>query len=309
MEFADIGTQGRSGFLNYLGTFLLTVSTVFGIGGIPYSIALLRAGFDLNQPIDQAEIMVTLGSNSFLFYQLFPFVAGFCVLLLCIRFVHQRPILSIFTSREKFDWKRFFLSFFSWGALLFILFGIRYLINPEVFEWHFNASSFLQLLIISVAIVPIQTSFEEIFFRGFLFQGIGSVFQKGWITVLFTGSIFGLLHLSNPEVAALGYSILIYYILSGVFLSLLTLFDNGLELSLGFHAINNVFSVLFVTNSWQVFQTDALWIDTQKPNFGWDTGITLFICYPMLLFFFAKIYRWKNWKTALFNQKTSNTNN
>lgn len=301
MEFVKIGTQGRSGFWSYFGTFALTVSTVFGVGGIPYALALIRAGFDINQPIKQAEIIAALGTNSFLFYQLFPFIAGFCVLLLCIRFVHQRPILSVFTSRKTFDWKRFFLSFFSWGILLFTLFGIRYVIHPTTFEWHFNASTFFQLLVISLAIVPIQTSFEELFFRGFLLQGLGPLFKKGWVIVLFTGSIFGLLHISNPEVLALGYGILVFYILSGIFLGLLTLLDDGLELSMGFHAINNIFSVLVVTNSWQVFQTDALWIDTEKPSFGWDTGITLFVCYPILLFFFAKVFRWKNWKKSLFN--------
>lgn len=308
MDFIENGASGKAGFWSYLGTFLLTVSSVFGVGGIPYSIALVKAGFDINQPIDQTQIIKVLGENSFLFYQLFPFVTGFCVLLLCVRFVHQRPILSIFTIRETFDWRRFFTSFFSWGILLFILFGIRYLINPEGFKWNFNASTFFQLLVISIAIVPIQTSFEELFFRGFLFQGIGLIFKKGWITVLFTGSIFGLMHISNPEVAALGYGVLIYYILSGIFLSLLTSFDQGLELALGFHAINNIFGVLFVTNSWQVFQTDALWVDTEKPTFGWDTGITLFVCYPILLYFFAKIYRWKNWKSFLLNPKTRNSN-
>lgn len=309
MDFIENGATGKDGFWSYLGTFLLTVSTVFGVGGIPYSIALVKADFDINQPIDQTQIIEALGTNAFLFYQLFPFVTGFCVLLLCIRYVHKRPILSVFTTRETFDWRRFFTSFFSWGILLFILFGIRYFINPEGFRWNFNASTILQLLFISITIVPIQTSFEELFFRGFLFQGVGLIFKKGWITVLFTGSIFGLMHISNPEVAALGYGILIYYILSGIFLSVLTSLDQGLELALGFHAMNNIFGVLVVTNSWQVFQTDALWIDTEKPSFGWDTGITLFVCYPILLFFFAKLFRWKNWKSSLLNSKTTNLNN
>ena len=43
----------------------------------------------------------------------------------------------------------------------------------------------------------------------------------------------------NPEVEKLGYLILVYYIGSGLFLGIITLMDEGIELALGFHFANN----------------------------------------------------------------------
>ena len=52
-----------------------------------------------------------------------------------------------------------------------------YLISPENYEINFKLKEFLILLIIAVCLIPIQTSVEEIVFRGYLMQGlaIGSI--------------------------------------------------------------------------------------------------------------------------------------
>jgi hypothetical protein len=75
--------------------------------------------------------------------------------------------------------------------------------------------------------------------------------------------------------------------------------DDGLELSMGYHAINNLFAAIVVSNEWQVFQTDALFIDHAKPSFGWDAILTISCLQPLLLIYFAKKYRWTNWKAKL----------
>jgi uncharacterized protein len=93
---------------------------------------------------------------------------------------------------------------------------------------------------------------------------------------------------------------LIYYIGTGLFLGLLTLMDDGLELSMGYHAVNNIFAALILTNDWQAFQTDALYIDHSAPTFGWDSLLTIILVQPLLLLIFSKIYKWKNWKEKLF---------
>jgi membrane protease YdiL (CAAX protease family) len=115
-----------------------------------------------------------------------------------------------------------------------------------------------------------------------------------------SGFLFGILHLANPEVQLLGKVVLIYYILTGVFVGILTAMDNGLELGIGFHAANNIFGCLILTNNWQVFQTDAIWKDMTGPSIGWDIWVTLFIVYPLLLVLYSKIYKWKSFKSVLF---------
>jgi membrane protease YdiL (CAAX protease family) len=120
--------------------------------------------------------------------------------------------------------------------------------------------------------------------------------------MIFSGVIFGLMHFSNPEVNVLGFEIITYYILTGIFTNLMAVMDEGLELGIGFHAANNIFGCLIITNNWQVFQTDALWMDMSKPAIGLDLYITLFVFFPLMLFIFSKKYKWKTLKESLLTK-------
>ena len=117
--------------------------------------------------------------------------------------------------------------------------------------------------------IPIQTTIEELLFRGYLLQGLKNKLGSNKHAVILAGIVFGLIHYGNPEIEAIGNHVLLYYVASGVFLGCLALFDNGLELSIGYHAANNIFTALVVSNNWQVFQTDALFIDHAPPELSW----------------------------------------
>ena len=82
--------------------------------------------------------------------------------------------------------------------------------------------------------IPIQTSLEEYIFRGYLMQGFAGMFKNRWAPLLMTSLIFGSLHMFNPEVEKLGYGIMVYYIGTGLFLGILSLMDEGIELSYRF---------------------------------------------------------------------------
>jgi hypothetical protein len=117
-----------------------------------------------------------------------------------------------------------------------------------------------------------------------------------------TSAFFGSLHIFNPEVEQLGYGILVYYIGTGFFLGILTLMDEGLELALGFHAANNLFTALLVTSSWTAFQTESLFIDISEPSLGAEIFLSLGLLFPLFLWFMAKRYHWSNWKNKLFDR-------
>ncbi len=136
-------------------------------------------------------------------------------------------------------------------------------------------------------------------------QSIGIASKNKWLPFVVSSSLFGLLHILNPEVDKLGYGILIYYIGTGFFLGILTLMDKGLELPLGFHAANNFFTALLVTADWTAFRTHSIYRDVSEPVLGWDVLIPVFVIYPILLFIFSKKYGWKNWKEKLFGRVLS----
>ena len=92
------------------------------------------------------------------------------------------------------------------------------------------------------------------------------------------------------------------YIGTGFFLGITTLMDEGLELALGFHAANNLFTALLVTADWTAFQTHSVFKDISDPTEAGfiDIFLPVFVIFPIILFIFARKYKWRNWSERLF---------
>ena len=174
-----------------------------------------------------------------------------------------------------------------------------YYTNPHDFVYNFKPIPFLILAIISIVLIPIQTSTEEYVFRGYLMQGFALLAKNRWFPLLMTSLIFGSMHIANPEVGKMGYIILVYYIGTGFFLGIITLMDEGMELALGFHAANNLVGALLITSDWSAFQTHSIFKDNSSPSVGFEILTPIFIIFPLLLFIFSKKYKWNDWKEKL----------
>ena len=252
---------------------------------------------------DTMEIMIKqFGANLVLIMLLIPLVAGFFVVLGWTRLVHQQSLTALTTSRSKIDWGRIFFAFGLWSLLTIAITGIDIYFSPEDYIWNFEVKKFIPLAIIAVLLIPLQTSFEEYLFRGYMMQGLGLAVKNRWVPLVVTSVLFGLMHIANPEVEKLGLGIMVYYIGTGFFLGILTLMDEGLELALGFHAANNLTAALLVTADWTAFSVDSLYRDISDPVLGWDILIPVFVVFPLLLLVFAKKYGWTNWSDRLFGK-------
>ena len=97
-----------------------------------------------------------------------------------------------------------FFAFFLWAIITVVFLVLDYKLSPENYQWNFNLDKFLMLALIGVLLIPLQTSFEEYFFRGYLMQGLGVAVKNKWFPLVFTSVVFGLLHIANPEVEKLG---------------------------------------------------------------------------------------------------------
>nr|WP_299032848.1 CPBP family intramembrane glutamic endopeptidase [uncultured Tenacibaculum sp.] len=240
--------------------------------------------------------------NIFLIENLMPFAVLLVLLIVFVKFVHLRPFTSVVTSRSKVDWSRFFYGFVSWFLMTVFFLFIGYLLAPEEFVWNFKPVPFFLLLTICIILIPIQTSLEELLFRGYLMQGIGILTKTRWVPLIVTSTLFGLMHILNPEVSKLGYGIMGFYIGTGFLFGIITLLDEGAELALGIHAANNIAAAVLVASNWAVFQTDALFIDHSEPNLIYQMIIPVFFIYPLYIMFLKKKYGWKNWKEKLFGK-------
>jgi len=278
------------------------------LGQIPYTVILiskaLESGSDL-QNLDLNQAMNLLESNLNLFLVLLSFAVGLLGVLFVVKYLHEQSLRSLTTSRSKIDWRRFGFAFLFWGIISSTMVLIDHYMYPEHYEFNFKLVPFLILAAIALVLVPLQTSFEEYLFRGYLMQGLGVLCKNKWVPLIVTSSLFGLLHIANPEIEKLGYILLVHYIGTGFFLGIITLMDEGLELALGFHAANNLFTALLVTADWTAFQTHSILRDVSDPDISnSEVFASVLIVYPILIFIFAKVYKWNNWKDKLAGSVT-----
>lgn len=288
-------------FWRYIVGVIAVIAGLF-IGQIPLAIALIaEKGIEVLE-MSETQMMQALDSNYFFFLLLLSYAIGLGVVLLIAKLLHQQPLRPLTTSRKKIDWSRFWFAFAMVSVFILISTAGDYFTNPEDYQWNFKLMPFLILVGIAIVFIPLQTSFEEYFFRGYLMQGIGALAGNRWVPLFITSLIFGGLHFFNPEVTKLGNLIMIHYIGTGFLLGIITLMDEGLELALGFHAANNLLTALLVTADWTAFQTNSIFKDISDPSLGWDVMIPVILIYPLFLFILAKKYKWSNWGEKLFGK-------
>lgn len=278
--FFEAARQGRNHFIVWGSTILVVIGASQLIGALPLLALMTIKGVAPNgQTIPFAAMGI--GPAEGLALMLVPFIAGLVALLLCVRWLHQRPVSTLIAATPV-RWPLIVKGLVIWFVFLVISLLIRLKSQPGNFVWNYQANEFLPLLIVAVLLIPLQTSFEEIFFRGYLMQGFGLWTHRPWVAMVTVALLFGLLHGFNPEVKAHGMWLMMpQYIGLGLLLGWVTLETGGLEMALGIHAMNNVFSALMVTNADFALQTPALLVmNEMTPRYDLAeliVAITLFV--------------------------------
>ena len=302
MNYIQQAYKGNNQWYHWIFTLILVFFGWQIIGVFPLTGVAISYSSDMNEFANAAQNnFMTLGidKNLFIFLIIISFISGLLTLILGVKYIHRRTFKSLVTSRNLIDWKRFWFAFFTWGIIAIILTIVGIFMSPENYIWNFKPIPFFTLLAVSFLFLPFQTTFEELLFRGYLMQGIGTVVKNRWFPLIFTSVCFGLLHGANPEVEKLGAISMVFYIGTGFFYGIITLMDEGTELALGLHAINNIIAAFFVTTNWTVFQTDALYVDISEPSVGFEMFFPVLILYPFLLYVFSSKYGWNNWLEKL----------
>jgi uncharacterized protein len=293
--------EGKNKWFHYFTTLLL-VAIAYTAGSMPYLLVATMMATKNGLNIDDARAAVekmdvtAIGMDLNVGLALLIAIFGFTLvaLWLGVTKIHGKPFSTIISTRKPLDWGRILFAFGVWFGLSAAVEVCAYFADPSLYVWQFEPAKFFPLLLIAFFLLPIQTSTEELLCRGYLMQGISLLSNYRAVPLLATACIFGSLHGTNPEVAAFGtVKMMTYYIGTGLFLGMLALMDDGLELPLGIHAANNIYGSLAVTFSGSVLQTPALFrlkemnVNLMLIGFFGIAIITWWI--------FAQKYGWKDW--------------
>lgn len=265
--FFEKATSGRNNFALYLATLFIVILG-YSFGQIPLVIVQTMqvknnpdiTTADVNTFLETMDFSILgLSSNIGLVLMISIFIFAMLAFMLAVKHLHKLPFKRLITPNQSIDWNKIFFGFGLWFVIALILEGIVAFIHPETYYLNFKPMSWFFLMLICVLLLPIQTSLEELVIRGYMMPGISLLTKNKWIPWVVTSVIFGLIHGSNPEVERFGFwTMQIYYVGAGLFLGLITVLDDSLELALGVHAATNVFGAAFFSFDGSVLQTDSI---------------------------------------------------
>ena len=206
------------------------------------------------------------------------------VVLVIARFIHGRAPRWTFSVQPGMRWRYLLATFL---VALVVLNGMLWISftwtgMPAFNSGQPNAGWFVLVVLLSS---PLQALAEEVFFRGYLMQSLGSMTGKVWVGVIGSSLIFAFMHgLQNP---ALFTHRLAFGLISGV----LVLLSGGLEAGIAAHIVNNLGAfgyAIFTTSVAEVRAVQEITWDKA----GWD--IVTFLLFAFIAGWIARRMRLAN---------------
>jgi membrane protease YdiL (CAAX protease family) len=298
MYFLESISGKDNSIWKYLAVFILTFIIMQLAGGLLIALAPvlhlsgIEGEFTPEMFSDIRNLYEAGASWDFvLVLMLFPFAAGLFAVWLLVGRIHKRTFSMTVNGREYIRGKRIFAGFTVWFVLMLVFFVTNYIVDPENFVMQFDSGKFITLLVTVLLFIPLQTTFEEFIFRGYMAQGIAAWTKNRWLAICIPGILFGLMHCQNTEVSEHGFWVTMpQYIIFGLFFGLIAVLDDGIELPIGIHAANNIFVCLFITNDSSSLQTPAIFKQTAIYHIPETVGLLAAVSLAIL--FLSRKYKW-----------------
>jgi membrane protease YdiL (CAAX protease family) len=295
-DYLDAVHQGRNEWWRYILSIALILILWLIIGSIPVFLfgafllmdgnpdsKLTALGFSGVSPLMAMFVIL----SSYLFF--------FAAIFIAVRFIHKRPFRSLVTSQIKVNWRRLFAGFSFWFIIAGLVSIFEAILYPSRYVFSFDPNKFVLFAFFAILLIPIQASCEELFFRGYLMQGLGLSIRGIIILPMVSGLIFGVLHLANPEmsVPSGAWMLGVSYFLVGFFAGVITLLDGGLELALGLHIANNLYTALVVNTTVSALASESYFkVNEIDPLYGLISLIIGMVIFYLLAFIiFPRINR------------------
>ena len=305
MKHLERALDGQNQFWKYLLNFAAGFAASNIIGAIPlgsviaYKIAT-SGGTITPNPHNAMDLSVYgISQNLGFILLMIPFVLAFITTIYLFKPLHKRLLAEVINGTKQIRWKRYFTALGIWFIIGLLYLTVDYALNSTNYKLQFDATKLIPLVLLSLLFIPIQTAYEELLFRGYFTQGIAAWTKNRWAAIIIPALLFGLMHSFNPEVKEYGFwATMPQYVIFGLLFGLMTILDDGIELAMGAHAANNIFSCLFVTNAASALQTPAVF-NQLNINPTKET-LVLSIMGILSIIIFSRVYKWN---FAVLNKK------
>jgi uncharacterized protein len=299
-SFLDAARQGKSDWWRYLVGIVLIIFVGLVPGGI--AVGLIAAILILQS----GQLRFSTGEEFSIAFEKFldsptipayivnhiPFLFFLLALIFVIKVLHGRPLITLVSSDRRFSFRRWWVGFGVWWLLTAGLEVVSYWLDPRSYVFNANPLHFFSFLFAFVPLIllitPLQAMTEELFFRGYLIQGLGLLTRQPLLLRAIGGLLFAIPHFGNPEMLRGGIWMGLSYFALGVFWVHLTLKDNRLELALGGHTANNLYIALISNTTDSALKTPALFVSPEPPDPRMTFGVLLIMMAISHWFFFRQ---------------------
>lgn len=235
--------------------------------------------------------------NILLIYTSSTYIFLVVLFLLVFSLLHKRKIASLFSKNIRYS--KILFSCFTYGVVKMLIIGINYTMYPNDFLWNLNTDNLVNLVFITLLLLPFKIWFTELFYRGYILQGFSLCLKNRLLALIASSLVYTLMHSIGIEAEILGIRIVFINFFTALFLGIIVLMDEGLELVIGIQFIQLFITTVIVTYKYQFLQTDAILLNTSEPNILFIFYLPVFVFYPLYLLFLANTFNWSNWKEKL----------
>ena len=296
MKHLSRAFDGQNQWWKYLVVILVAFGVGQTVGAIPLivvlGISIAMNGGQVATPENPMDLSAYgIDPSLGLALMVIPFIVTLVLAIVLIKSFHQRTSKDVLNGGRRFRWNRFWLGVSVWGAMILVLFFAQLLISPEELEFRFDPATFIPLVFVAVLLIPIQSGTEEFIFRGYLAQGVAVWTKSRWAVILIPSILFALLHGMNPEVKEHGFWMMMpSYFVFGVAFAITAILDDGIELAIGIHAVNNTLGALLVTSKESALQVPSLFF--QQETDPVNESLALVLSSVVLLVILKQILQW-----------------
>ena len=222
---------------------LAALAAVFGcmiLLGIGAGGASLALGFDLRGILRGFEtpISALLILASFLIWR--P------AIWLAMRLFSRRPYRSLFGASGRVDWPAFLIGLAIATAIAALSTLAAMALVGAPLATGAGAPPWLGFAAIALPLIYIQSSAEELLFRGLILQHMAARFGAFWAWGLIPSALFGLLHWNPDGYGAAAWMVLAITGLTGLVFALVTAATGNLGTAMGLHFGLNAYALLVI---------------------------------------------------------------
>lgn len=295
-DWRNIARQGKNAWWRYvlaIALFLFCFVFLGSLGtGLGLSIWLLAQGVAIDDLTVALGDFLTQPSIGAFVANNISFVFGMLALSVVMPLMHRRPFMSLFGARPEIQWRPLLAAFGLWFAMLAIIGIVGYSLEPSEFLITFVPRQWFSLLLVTIPLTFIQVSCEELFFRGYLLQGLGLLIRSKVLLAVLGAIPFAVVHFWNPEMGRGWGWMASYYLIFGIVANWLTLKENRLELALGFHLAINYFGILIISSTDSVLPAPSIFTVDATGSPMWSVLVFL-VEFALFYFLFFKVRNFK----------------